>query len=511
MISRHPHAASLLLSLVLASGVSAQTATPPATPPSATAPAVPLGLSMVANSADSITLAWYRSPNNDAKAYTLYASPAKDGTFAKIATVTERTATHTKLTSSTTYYYKLSATYAGGESAQTKTVEGFTLTPSKAADFPVRIAKDMCLSLGATIVSNVHPTVGKLSDLVDGSDATSCGIEGACEVKIKLNTTPSIADAAYLILNFRTDNTGKGHPYNINWRSLKDYVITESDDSTDGADGTWREVVKGSNKYLDGVVVIPNHKPKWIGVRNSSGFQLCRMEFFRAAPAGFRNDYWVFTGDSLIVQDIAGGSANAHTVWFSDLVRQQHPDRHPIVVNSSQGGEIMANTRGRLKATMDALSPPNGTDTPTGTIVCFEPGFNDIGVGGGLWMGPKIIQGLTETLEICKRNGLVMVPVRIEYSTGYLNKDTQEPAKYNIFYNTLPVNLAGVDVFCRANTPYACDPKTQLPYADYWTYTHGNYATALAKDGVHHTKEGSDGINRLWADTATKMIYSKER
>ena len=104
-----------------------------------------------------------------------------------------------------------------------------------------------------------------------------------------------------------------------------------------------------------------------------------------------------------------------------------------------------------------------------------------------------------------------MVPVRIEYSTGYLDPDTQEPAKYNIFYNTLATNLAGVDVFCRANAPYACDPATQLPYADYWTYTRKNFATVLAKDGVHHTKEGSDGINQLWAEVADKMIYSRQK
>jgi hypothetical protein len=107
-------------------------------------------------------------------------------------------------------------------------------------------------------------------------------------------------------------------------------------------------------------------------------------------------------------------------------------------------------------------------------------------------------------------NGVFLIPVRIEYSTGYLNPETLEPNKYNTFYNTLPVNLAGVDVFARTNAPYAVDPRTQLPYADYWNYTRKNYATALGKDGVHHTKEGSDGINRLWPEVADKMIYSQQ-
>jgi hypothetical protein len=86
-----------------------------------------------------------------------------------------------------------------------------------------------------------------------------------------------------------------------------------------------------------------------------------------------------------------------------------------------------------------------------------------------------------------------------------------EPAKYNIFVNTLAVNLGGVDVFCRTSTPYACDPQTQKAYADYWTWTHKNYGTALAKDGVHHTAEGSDGINAIWVNTAGKMVYGEKK
>ena len=225
----------------------------------AAAPAVPRGLAMVANSADSITLAWYRPVADDAKSYHVYASDKSDGTFKRIATVTERTATHGKLTAGTSYFYKVSAANADGESEPSKPVPAFTITPSKGAEFPVKIAKNMCVSLGATVISSPAPIAGKLTDLVDGSDATL------------------------------------------------------------------------------------------------------------------------------------------------------------------------------------------------------------------------------------------------------------EPAKDNIFYNTLAADLAGVDVFCRTRAPYACDPATQLPYADYWTYMRKNYATALAKDGVHHTKAGSDGINQLWASVADRMIYSRQK
>ncbi|WAC17921.1 hypothetical protein OVA24_11780 [Luteolibacter sp. SL250] len=481
----------------------------------AAVPAAPLGFAMTDNSANSVTLTWYRPLVADATGHTLYVSDKKDGTFTKVpgAQFAERAVKIGKLPQGTTFYFKLTATNADGESPPTPPTQAFTITPSPGAPFPVKIAKNMCLTLGSAIVSTTKPVLGKLEDLVDGSDATSCGFKEKepVDVRIKLDPKIPIADAEYLMLNFRTDSTGQGYAYNINWRALKTYTIIESHDSTDGINGTWTEIASGENKYLDGVIAFPNHKPKWIGVRNSSNFQLCRLDVFRAAPKGFHNDSWLFAGDSLVVQDMVGGSPERHSVWFSDLVRKQHPDRYPMVINSSQGGEMMGNTYGRMKNFLPLLKAPEGATVPVGTLLCYEPGFNDVGVGGGLWMGEKFIKMLTEAQDLCTANGMFLVPVRIEFSTGYLNLETLEPVKYNVFYNTLPVNLAGVDVFCRTKAPYALDPATQLPYADYWSYTRKNHATALAKDGVHHTKEGSDGINRLWAEVADKMIYSKQR
>jgi hypothetical protein len=490
--------------------------TPP--PPPSKIPPTPRGVAMAANSPNSITLSWYSSPINDdaASGYNIYASTALAGPYSKVGTSVARTFTHEGLASDVKLYYKVTATNVVGESAKSADGEAFfTFVRMEPASLPVRIAKNMCVTLGATIVSNVAPSSGALANLVDGSDATSCTITGANEVRIKLNTTLSIEDAEYLLLNFRSDTTGQGDlAYNVNWRSLKTYVIKQSIDSTNGVDGTWTEAVSGSNPYLDGVVVIPtpagSPKPKWIGIQNSGSIQMCRLEIFRGAPEGYHNDYWIFAGDSLVVQDMAGGTAASHTVWFSDLVRQRHPDRYPIMVKSAAGGTIMANTIGQMNNALPYYCAPNGTSTPTATFLCFETGFNDVGVGGGLWMGQgKFIPRLLEAQQLCTSYGMFLVPVRVEFSTYGLNLDTLEAA--GSWYNTLAPNLAGVDVFTRKYAPYACDPVTQLPYADYWTYTRQNYATALSSDGVHHTKAGSDGINTLWADVADKMVYLKEQ
>lgn len=481
-----------------------------ATAPATVVPAMPLGLAMTGNSADSITLTWYHAANNDAQAWNVYTSTATGGPYTLLTTVFDREATHTNLPASTTRYYKVSATNDAGESALTSAATGFTITPAAPTNLPFLVAKNMCVSLGQPIVSTVAPSSGTLANLVDGSDATSCTIAAACTVKVKINPAVQIADAGYLMLNFRSDTTGQSYAYNINYRALKTYSILESLDSTNGTDGTWTEIATGTNPYLDGVVVIPNHQPKWIAVQNSGSLQLCRLDVFRAAPTGYRNDYWIFAGDSLVVQDLQGGSQAGHTVWFSDLVRQQNPDRYPMVVNSSLGGEVRANTLARMNNILPVIASANGTNIPTGTFLCWEPGFNDVGTGGGFWQGPGIIQSLTDTQTLCNNFGIVVVPVRIQYTTSYLDLATLEPASSNVFVNTLSNNLAGVDVYCRASAPYACDPVTQVPYADYWTYVRNNYATALTSDRVHHTKAGCDGINYLWADVAKRMVYSKQ-
>jgi chitodextrinase len=492
------------------------------------APSVPRGLAMVAQTTNSITLAWYRSSNEVATAYHLFASATTNGDFTRVATVSERMVTHSNLTAATTNFYKVSAANADGESARSQHALGFTTTPCAGAPFPVRVAKNMCVSLGAAIVSRQVPLTGKLSNLVDGSDATGCRLRRACELKIRLNADRSLADADYLLLHFRTDCGPVDWSNDRFARTLKNYVVIESKDSTNGEDGTWQEVVSGTNALLDAVIVLPNHQPKWIGVRSSYGpsdqvpaandrrlmpsdLILCRLDVFRSAPTGQRNDYWIFVGDSLVVQDLPGGADAGRSAWFSDLMRQQHPDRYPMVVHLGRGGQMLKDTLPYTRSHLPVLSPANGTPTPTGTIICWETGFNDVGVGGSLGLGAHLIKSYAAAQDLCRSNGLFMVPVRIEYSTGYLDLTTLEPVKDNIFFNTLAVNLGGVDSFCRTHTPYACDPATQRPYADYWTYTRKNYATALSKDGVHHTKAGSDGINQLWAEVADKMIYSRQR
>ncbi|HSI82802.1 MAG TPA: fibronectin type III domain-containing protein [Candidatus Methylacidiphilales bacterium] len=491
--------------------------------PASATPAAPLGFRMTDNTPDSITLEWYKPTTTDITEYYIYTSEKAEGPFAKLGSSKERRYIHKDLAPAVTRFYKVVAVSPNGESPQSTVATGFTFARCVPTPFPVKVATNMCVSLNSTVIADQKPVAGKLTDLVDGSDATSCRFRKACEIKVKLGDAATFADADYLMLHFRTDCGNVPWSNDRNARTLRKYVITESLDSTNGKDGTWTEVATGSNELLDGVIVLPNHKPKWIGVRNLSSENidpndkrplpsdliLARLDVFRSAPAGYRNDYWLFTGDSLVVQDMPASSDPSRKALFSDLIRKQHPDRYPIVVHAARGGEMLKDTLPRTKNVIAAHSPTPPAGVPVGTIVCWETGYNDVGVGGSLGLGGSMVKSYEAAKSLCDSNNLIIVPVRIEFSTQYLDLNTMEPAKYNIFVNTLAANLGGVDVFCRASAPYACNPDTQKPYADYWSYIYQNHATALAKDGVHHTAEGSDGINRIWAETADKMVYSQ--
>jgi hypothetical protein len=143
-------------------------------------PATPLGVAMVANSADSISIAWYRPAADDVLGYIVYAGEKADGPFVKVAVLTERTFTHEKVKADTQMYYRVAATNADGSSEPTKPVLGFTIKPAEPTPFPVKVATNMCVSLGATILCDSPPVKGKVESLVDGLDATDCRLKDTC-------------------------------------------------------------------------------------------------------------------------------------------------------------------------------------------------------------------------------------------------------------------------------------------------------------------------------------------
>ena len=131
-------------------------------------PDAPRGVAMTGNTPDSITLSWYRSPD-EVTEYMVYGAGEADGDYQKVATVKERTATISGLKPGTNYYYKVAAANPKGESAQSSVAPAFTIAAWEPKPFPVRLAKNMCISLNEKVICNEQPLSGNLANLVDGS------------------------------------------------------------------------------------------------------------------------------------------------------------------------------------------------------------------------------------------------------------------------------------------------------------------------------------------------------
>jgi parallel beta-helix repeat protein len=112
-------------------------------------PAVPSGLAVSGVTQDSVSLSW--SAVNDASGYRIYRASSADGVFLQIgsrAASQSPSYTESGLTSGTTYYYKVSAVNAAGESVQSAMVEG------KTSELPTAPAAPAALAVsGATTTS----------------------------------------------------------------------------------------------------------------------------------------------------------------------------------------------------------------------------------------------------------------------------------------------------------------------------------------------------------------------
>ncbi|WP_164716410.1 glycosyl hydrolase 53 family protein [Paenibacillus whitsoniae] len=89
-------------------------------------PSVPQNVSVTAASASSIVVGW--NPAKDAVSYNVYRSDSENGTYTKrnASLVTTAAYTDNGLSASTTYYYKVLAVNAAGESAQSAAVSATT-------------------------------------------------------------------------------------------------------------------------------------------------------------------------------------------------------------------------------------------------------------------------------------------------------------------------------------------------------------------------------------------------
>jgi uncharacterized repeat protein (TIGR02543 family) len=106
----------LLTGLVLVLGMMGFAGCEPSPTPLTTAPATPAGLQVTATSSTSITISW--TAVTGAVSYKVYRSAIKEGTYEAVDNPVDTSSIDTGLQPNTTYWYKVTALNADGESGQ---------------------------------------------------------------------------------------------------------------------------------------------------------------------------------------------------------------------------------------------------------------------------------------------------------------------------------------------------------------------------------------------------------
>jgi len=119
------------------------------TPP----PVTPTGLTATAVSSSQINLSW--NPSSGATSYTVYRSTSSSGTYTSIGTTSSTSFSNTGLSASTTYFYKVDASNAGGTSAQSSAVSA--TTQGSAVTTTIRVVYDVGYGNNMTVRGNLSP------------------------------------------------------------------------------------------------------------------------------------------------------------------------------------------------------------------------------------------------------------------------------------------------------------------------------------------------------------------
>lgn len=410
-----------------------------------------------------------------------------------------------------------------------------------------QVAANQCISLGNQVISSKvglpswGPTLPEA--LSDASDGTIFEVERP--VLLDLVVDPQSSDKD-LILHWRSasyesrgQNNNRGFHQikiyssddGINWTSLKFHVWNN---------GTLEDKDIYESSWQDDYVLFENTHQQWIRVEelddyngnyNNDGYpdsamQLSRLEVFTSAPDGFNDDIWLFMGNSETNGNMGVGSTNlGASTYFSNKIHDENPCYYPIVLNGGFGGEagVTVIQEGYLS---DIL-----TKKPEISFVPFCYGLNDIMRGeptpvltpygqSNLQAATKIFtDAYSQLIDIIQADpNRIAIPSRIPWV--FVPNDycpTCTDASPDFTYGTRPFNIGNgnpdfdfIDNIIQTKTPYAVDPNTDLAYADFdtWFYNHKYGYKVFREDKVHHESFGINQFNKIWVNTAEKIVYA---
>jgi acyl-CoA thioesterase-1 len=258
------------------------------------------------------------------------------------------------------------------------------------------------------------------------------------------------------------------------------YRIETSSDSTDGADGTWKDgainthcTVHAQAHVIDFVgqswvrMVITGAPPK-----SPNGVQLDEIDVYDVS-AGV-SDSWFFFGDS-----ITAGTFNrttpSHQPSFAEVVHERYPSFFPAMINGGIGGDRAEHAAGHIDSWL-ALNPDM-------RFWAIGLGTND--AAGSNSDTSSFRHHLSTVIAKVKAAGHIPIVARIPFCSD-----------------------GGHDTIPKFNQVIAelTSEEGLLPGPDLygWFMTHPEQL----RDGIHPTDVGVVAINRLWAD-AVAGLYAR--
>jgi lysophospholipase L1-like esterase len=259
------------------------------------------------------------------------------------------------------------------------------------------------------------------------------------------------------------------------------YTIATSADSTDGSDGTWRQVVsvKG-NTVRTRAHRFPFAGARWVRMTVTSAvpgplgnaFVIDEIDLHNASDG--TEDSVFFLGDSITAAAFARCPANQPS--FAELVRRDVPQRFPAMID---GGVAGVNSSYGVSVVQDWLAL-----NPDFHIWAIAYGTNDA------WqkVPPSLFEAQVQTIvEHIEAAGHLPVIGRIPFATkGPADTDVQA------------LNRAIDRVTVR---------KGLLPGPDLYAWFKAH--PEELRDGVHPSDAGTRSINRLWYE-ALRPLYGTE-
>ena len=317
--------------------------------------------------------------------------------------------------------------------------------------------------------------------VVDGTYCTPAWRETAFPATLSLPVEPVSGD---LLLEWNSSGTSDyiSRPGVPSYGLPASYTISTSADSTDGRDGTWREVVSVTGNFArTRAHRFPFTGARWVRMTVTSAvpgplgntFMIDEIGLHDAAEG--TDDTVFFLGDSLTAQAFTRCPTNQPS--FAELVHRTAPEHFPAMIN---GGVDAVNSGYGVSVIQDWLAL-----NPDFHIWAISYGTNDA------WQKapPALFEAQLQTLvERIVAAGHVPVISRIPYaSKGPADEDVQ----------------ALNEAIDRVTARNGLLPGPDL-YA--WFSAHPG---ELSRDGVHPSDAGNRSINRLWYE-ALRPLYGTQ-